>query len=75
MSGESEEAEKMIGQIVIWEDEFKASNVVWTGDVAVVLENDRFLGVHGTVKNKIFYESNTYYRKLTHEEELELFYK
>ncbi|MFP7265816.1 hypothetical protein [Bacillus altitudinis] len=48
----------MIGQIVKWIKD-TSSNIVWEGDIAVALENERFLGIKGTVKDKFFFMNPT----------------
>ncbi len=66
-----------VGEIIIWTGDTKSSNKVRTGDVAVILKNNRFLALFGTgiSKGEIFYESNKDYRPLTKKEEWELYFK
>jgi hypothetical protein len=64
------------GQIVKWNGETNASNVVRQNDIAVCLnaDNRKFLGVTGSIKGQIFYESCTNYSQLTTNEERDLFF-
>jgi len=64
------------GKIVIWNGETNSSNMVRQNDIAVCLDSDnrKFLGVTGSVKGRIFYESCKNHRQLTLEEENDLFF-
>ena len=61
------------GIIVKWYKD-NVSNCVRIGDIAVNLKGDKFLGITGSVKGQIFYESNKYFKELTFEEEKDLYF-